>query len=180
MPVYLLHGFRWPRAAIRIHIILNNIDDAAAEWISSPTTSSALLESLRTLHPDLMAALPNLRFIEQYDPADTSPAATSQPYAFVADKIERCELSVDVSEVMGEGVNPDEWGALVELRDQLAKGEKVGWYVVYNGDEERWAPKEEEDEEEEVEEEEKEVVEPQGRKSSRGTFKNLLRRKGST
>lgn len=158
MPVYLLHGFRWPRTAIRIHIILNNIDDAAAEWISSSTTSSALLESLRTLHPDLLSALPNLQFIEQYDPTDTSPAATSQPYAFVADKVEKCELSVDVSEVMGKGVNADGWGALVELRDQLAKGEKVGWYVVYNGDEERWAPKEEEDEEEEVEEEEKERV----------------------
>lgn len=62
---------------------------------------------------------------------------------------------------MGRGVNPDGWEALVELRDQLAKGEKVGWYVVYNGDEERWAPKEEEEEEdaeEDVEEEEKEVV----------------------
>lgn len=156
MPVYLLHGFRWPRIAIRIHIILNNIDDAAAEWISSRTTSSALLESLRTLHPEPMSALPNLQFVEQYDPADTSPAATSQPYAFVADKVEKCELSVDVSEVMGKGVNADGWGALVELRDQLAKGEKVGWYVVYNGDEERWAPKEEEEEEEVVEEEEKE------------------------
>lgn len=76
----------------------------------------------------------------------------------MADKVEKCELSVDVSEVMGKGVNADGWGALVELRDQLAKGEKVGWYVVYNGDEERWAPKEEEDEEEEVEEEEKEPV----------------------
>ena len=60
---------------------------------------------------------------------------------------------------MGRGVNADGWGALVELRDQLAKGEKVGWYVVYNGDEERWAPPEEENEGEEEEEEEVEEAE---------------------
>lgn len=137
MPVYLLHGFRWPRPAIRIHIILQNLDDAAAEWISSPLTSSTLLTSFRTLHPTIMAHLPHLQFIEQYDPHDESPRATSQPYAFVADRVEECGLSRDVGEVMGRGVGAEGWAALVELRDQLAKGEKVGWWVVYCGDEER-------------------------------------------
>ena len=33
MPAYLVHGFRWARGAIRIHIALYDIDDAAAEWI---------------------------------------------------------------------------------------------------------------------------------------------------
>lgn len=33
MPVYVVHGFRWPRGKIRIHVILNNIDDAAPEWL---------------------------------------------------------------------------------------------------------------------------------------------------
>ena len=36
---------------------------------------------------------------------------------------------------MGTGVDAEGWGALIELRDQLAPGEKVGWWVVYNGDE---------------------------------------------
>jgi hypothetical protein len=33
MPTYLIHGFRWPRNQIRIHVILQNIDDAAPEWL---------------------------------------------------------------------------------------------------------------------------------------------------
>ena len=140
MPAYVVHGFRWPRSAIRIHIVLNNIDDAAAEYIVSPRTSASLLQSLRDLYPNLMKALPNLRFVEQYDPADVSASALSQPFAFIADKVESCRLSVDIGEVMGQGVAADGWGALVELRDQLAPGEKVGWWVVCNGDEQRPKP----------------------------------------
>lgn len=49
MPTYLVHGFRWTRAAVRIHIILNNLDDAAAEWIIAPTTSITFLNSFYTL-----------------------------------------------------------------------------------------------------------------------------------
>lgn len=89
-----------------------------------------------------MAHLPHLQFIEQYDPSDESAAATSQPFAFVADRVEECGLSADVGEVMARGVGGGEgWGALVELRDKLAGGgerpEKVGWWVVYCGDLER-------------------------------------------
>jgi len=61
----------------------------------------------------------------------------SQPYAFVADKVEVCQLSLDLSEVMGRGVATEGWEALLELRDQIAPGEKVSWWVVYNGDEKR-------------------------------------------
>lgn len=78
--------------------------------------------------------------MEQYDPADVGPSALSQPFAFVADKVEVCRLSVDVGEVIGQGVAAEGWGALVELRDQLAPGEKVGWWVVCNGDEQRLKP----------------------------------------
>jgi hypothetical protein len=135
MPVYVLHGFRWSRRSIRHHIILNNIDDGAPEYIVAPKTSAALLESLRGLYPKLLEALPTLRFVEQYDPADMS--TLSQPYAFVADKVEVCQLSLDLSEVMGRGVATEGWEALLELRDQIAPGEKVSWWVVYNGDEKR-------------------------------------------
>ena len=140
MPIYVLHGFRWPRRGIRHHIILNNIDDAAPEYIVSPKTSASLLQSLRGFYPHAMKALPNLRFVEQYDPADVSSRALSQPYAFVADKVEICQLSLDIGEIIGQGVPAEGWGALLELRDQLAPGEKVGWWVVYNGDEQREAP----------------------------------------
>ena len=137
MPVYLIHGFRWPRKAIRIHIILNNIEEAAPEWLMSISTTAALMANFSAIYPNLMPSLPNLRFIEQYNPADTSASATSQPFAFVTDRVERSELSIDVGEVMAQGVRAAGWDALADLRDQLAPGEKIGWFVVYNGDEER-------------------------------------------
>lgn len=43
MPTYLCHGFRWHRRDIRIFVILNNMDDAAPDWIIGRTTSSLLL-----------------------------------------------------------------------------------------------------------------------------------------
>ena len=139
MPVYLVHGFRWPRRAIRIHIILNNVEEAAPEWLMSLSTTTALIANFRTIYSNLMPSLPNLRFVEQYNPADTSATATSQPFAFVTDRVERSELSIDVGEVMAQGVGAAGWDALADLRDQLAPGEKIGWFVVYNGDEERLA-----------------------------------------
>lgn len=83
-----------------------------------------------------MNLLPHLSLIEQYDP-DDADGALSQPFAFVADKVNVCGLSLDVGEVMGQGIATEGWAALMDLRDELAPGEKVGWYVVYNGDERR-------------------------------------------
>lgn len=140
MPTYLIHGFRWPRPLIRIHIILQNLDDAAAEWICSPTTTMALLQNFVELFPHAMPFLPQLRFIEQYDPSDLSAASLSQPHAYVADIVEEVKLGVDVDEVRGKGVGNEQWGALMEIRDKIAPDEKVGWWVVVCGDEERWAP----------------------------------------
>ncbi|KHJ32995.1 putative developmental regulator protein [Erysiphe necator] len=45
MPTYLLHGFRWTRMNIRIRIILNDLEDAASEWIMAPATSKSLLDN---------------------------------------------------------------------------------------------------------------------------------------
>ncbi|KAJ9621576.1 hypothetical protein H2203_007063 [Taxawa tesnikishii (nom. ined.)] len=140
MPVYLLHGFRWPRPLIRIHIILQNLDDAAAEWLVAPATTAALRRNFEELYPDVMEHLQQLRFVEQYDPNDTSPGAGSQPYAYVADVVEEVKLGVDVEEVRGKGVANEQWSSMMELRDKLAPDEKVGWFVVVCGDEERWAP----------------------------------------
>lgn len=58
MPTYLVHGFRWQRAAIRIHIILQNLDDAAAEWIVAPATSLTLLDSFYRLYDFLPPSHP--------------------------------------------------------------------------------------------------------------------------
>ena len=138
MPAYLLHGFRWPRPLIRIHIILQNLDDAAAEWLMAPATASTLHANFESLYPDLMPSLPSLRFIEQYDPSDDT--TKSQPFAYVCDQVHEVSLGVDVDEVRGKGVANEAWGALVELRDKIAPGEKVAWFVVVNGDIERWAP----------------------------------------
>lgn len=140
MPVYLLHGFRWPRPLIRIHIILQNLDDAAAEWLVAPNTTLAMLKNFSQLYPEAMQHLRRLRFVEQYDPNDTSAEAASQPYAYVADIVHEVKLGVDVDEVRGQGVGNEQWAAIMELRDKLAPEEKVGWYVVVCGDEERWAP----------------------------------------
>ncbi|KAF2455235.1 hypothetical protein BDY21DRAFT_373357 [Lineolata rhizophorae] len=141
MPTYLAHGFRWPRPLIRIHIILQNLDDAASEWLVAPPTTAALLDNFRALYPTIMPALPGLRFLEQYDPLDeTSPTSKSQPFAYVCDVVHEVQLGVDVDEVRGQGVSNDAWGAMVELRDKLAPGEKVAWFVVVCGDLERWAP----------------------------------------
>jgi hypothetical protein len=58
MPTYLLHGFRWLRANIRIHIILNDLEDAAAEWIVAPATSITLLNSFYSLYDFLPPSIP--------------------------------------------------------------------------------------------------------------------------
>jgi hypothetical protein len=148
MPTYLIHGFRWPRQLIRIHIILQNLDDAAAEWLIAPATTETLIENLTELWPQTIANLPNLRFVEQFDPTDESPTACSQPYAYVADICEQVKLGVEVDEVRGKGLGDEQWNALMELRDKLAPDEKVGWFVVVCGDEDRsdTGPEDEEEE----------------------------------
>ncbi|PHH88855.1 hypothetical protein CDD83_6968 [Cordyceps sp. RAO-2017] len=43
MPAYLCHGFRWHRREIRIFVIVNDLEDAAPDWVVAPTTSSLIL-----------------------------------------------------------------------------------------------------------------------------------------
>ncbi|KAI9696129.1 MAG: hypothetical protein M1836_005960 [Candelina mexicana] len=137
MPVYIVHGFRWPRPLIRVHVVLNNLDDASPEWLMSPECQACMLLNFQKLFPSIMARLPNLRLIEQHDEKDESASAISQPYAYIADKVTVCGLSEDVGKIMGEGTTAPVWDAMIQLRDKLVPGEKLGWYVVYNGDVER-------------------------------------------
>jgi hypothetical protein len=37
----------------------------------------------------------------------------------------------------GPGSTPKAWEALADLRDKIAQGEKIDWWVIYNGDPER-------------------------------------------
>ncbi|KAF1916301.1 hypothetical protein BDU57DRAFT_474511 [Ampelomyces quisqualis] len=149
MPTWIVHGFRWPRAQIRIHIILQNLDDAAPEWLMAPATVACLMENFKQQWPDEMKQLPGLRFIEQYDPEDLT--VKDQPYAYVCDQVHEIKLGVDFHELRGGGVGEDQWAAIAELRDKVAPGEKLGWFVVVNGDVERWAPPMDDDDGEDTE-----------------------------
>jgi hypothetical protein len=200
MPVYLLHGFRWPReglTGIRVRTILHDLEDVSADYIQNPASQFALLESFRKEYPEIMTSLPNLILLEQYDPEDvSSEAAVCQPYAFVGDRVvtiagggpntiqrplsgvlhdtskvpaahgakkkstgevqgkamspspksRDTALSVNIEDVMasGPGVTPQAWEALADLRDKIANGEKIGWFVVFNGDPDRLVEDDEE------------------------------------
>ena len=230
MPVYLLHGFRWPRGGftgIRVHIIIHNLDDCSAEYIQNPQSQAELLRSFRNAYPEIMKELEpstlgngkGLQFLEQYDPEDVmGEDVVSQPYAFVADRVvimaggppasvtsdsatatpiatptptspllepatpasakrsskgsvsagiaaaaaaKTQALSLNIEEVVAEGpgVTAPAWEAFAELRDKIAPGEKIGWWVVYNGDPERAYDSEEDEEDEDEEESHEEEVE---------------------
>ena len=134
---------------------MQNLEDAAPEWligwchhsfnsgsatelltqIAAPETSRCMLQNFHETFPDIMRALPNLRLIEQYDPSDLTEK--SQPYAYVADTVQEIKLGVDIDDIRGQGVPSEQWSAILSLRDKLAEGQKVGWFAVVCGDEER-------------------------------------------
>jgi hypothetical protein len=109
----------------------------------APATTACLMKNFVDQWPEQMAQLPGLRFIEQYDPQDLT--AKDQPYAYVCDIVHEIKLGVDVEDIRGTGLGDDQWAAIAELRDKVAPGEKLGWFVVVNGDVERWAPPLEDD-----------------------------------
>lgn len=162
MPVYMLYGFRWPRAGftgIRVYIVLHNLEDATAEYLQQPVTHQLMLDSLKKTEPGIVSRLPDLRFIEQYDPDDTtSETAVSKPFAYVAGKVltmpdmtsAGMSLGLDAEELVKKsGLDQDAMDALTEFRDKYAAGEKIGWWIVYNGDPDRSFPQVEEEEEDE-------------------------------
>lgn len=176
MVVYVLYGFRWPRVGtfnapgIRAHIVSYNLLDAAAEYLQEKGTARAIIDSFKRIDPNVPYHLPNLSIIEQYDPDDLSDAALSQPYAYIAAKVITMPeeghpgqlLSLDMEEIIEKGpeLTPGGPEALRRLRDFLAPGGKIGWWIVYNGDPERDFPRTEDEDdsgpEEIVEEDESE------------------------
>ncbi|RAH65621.1 AorFlbE [Aspergillus aculeatinus CBS 121060] len=166
MPVYMLYGFRWPRAGftgIRVYVVLHNLEDATAEYIQQPTTAELLLESFQKTESSIVDRLPEMRFIEQYDPEDTSDAAVSKPFAYVAAKVISIpEAGVPCSETSWtpedlftkSPLDTAAEEAITEMRDKYAAGERIGWYIVYNGDPERWFPLSDEEEEDSMDDDE--------------------------
>lgn len=109
----------------------------------APATTACMMKNFKEQWPAEMAQLPDLRFIEQYDPDDLT--VKDQPYAYVCDIVHEVKLGVDVDDIRGAGLADDQWAALAELRDKIAADQKLGWFIVVNGDVERWAPPLEDD-----------------------------------
>ncbi|RYO79438.1 hypothetical protein DL762_008182 [Monosporascus cannonballus] len=76
MPTYLCHGFRWHRDAIRFFVIVQDIDDAAPEWVVSPRSSAALLAQFY----ELFDFLPHRNGSQSadIDPARHAPSLSNQ------------------------------------------------------------------------------------------------------
>ena len=135
MPMYVLHGFRWPRTAIREFIILNNIDDAAPDYLMATTTPEALKEAFIKKFPHIMAQVPNVQFVEQHDPE--KPA--TQTFAFVADVVFESDQSIDIDVARQHGPKPAEWDAFMDLKGALNELARmfypdlpdftIGWWV---------------------------------------------------
>lgn len=137
MSMYVLHGFRWPRRAIREWVIVNNVDDAAPDYLMSATTPDALKASMIKMFPDIMARVPNLQFIEQHDPE----APAIQTFAFVADVVVQSNQHIDIDMARKCGPKPAAWDAFMDLKAGLYEFAKnfqpnlpeftIGWYVHY-------------------------------------------------
>ncbi|KAL7915729.1 hypothetical protein GGI35DRAFT_5095 [Trichoderma velutinum] len=65
MPTYLCHGFRWTRRLIRIFVIMEDLEDAAPDWITGRTTSAVILERFGTKFDYLPQRLPAQQQPEQ-------------------------------------------------------------------------------------------------------------------
>ncbi|KAF3491229.1 uncharacterized protein GIQ15_00746 [Arthroderma uncinatum] len=170
MVVYIVYGFRWSRVGtlaapgIRPHIVMNDLLDATSDYIQEPRTAKEVIQSFEQFDPSISSHIPGLALIEQYDPEDTSSSATGQPYAFVCAKVvaigggpepqSNSFLSLDLEEFMskGPGLSSEASATFSRLREVLAPDEKIRWWLVYNGDPERFYP-ETDDEIDAIEEE---------------------------
>ncbi|PNP52851.1 hypothetical protein THARTR1_06692 [Trichoderma harzianum] len=72
MPTYLCHGFRWTRRLIRIWVIMQDLDDAAPDWITGRTTSAVILERFATKFDYLPQRPPSQQQQQQQQPEQNS------------------------------------------------------------------------------------------------------------
>ena len=80
-------------------------------------------------------------------------------------------LSINLEEATTNSppLSTEQWEAMAELRDKLADGEKIGWWVVYNGDPGRDYPVSESDYSDEEGEAKTETGETSAAASEEGT-----------
>lgn len=120
-----------------MHVVLQEVDDAAPNNLMSGESEEAMNENFCELYPGPMAKLPPLRFIEPLNANNEKFNYPSEPFAFVADAVVQSEDWIDVTHAMNKAHIPAaQWDAMADLRDLIAKGEKIGWFVVHNGDRE--------------------------------------------
>lgn len=103
MPTYLCHGFRWKRRSIRVYVVLQDLDDAAPEWIIKKASARNFIESFYKLFPFL--------------PECTFPATRS------GTKISRSRstsLSVDRLSIADPGNKDDDSAAARSGRSRIA------------------------------------------------------------
>lgn len=86
MPTYLCHGFRWYRKNIRIFVMVNDLEDAAPDWIISPDSSSSILNVFLDLY----------EFLPELD-SESEPATSSAPAAPAPDSDGNHKLKADIS-----------------------------------------------------------------------------------
>ncbi|OAA81070.1 hypothetical protein LEL_00615 [Akanthomyces lecanii RCEF 1005] len=75
MPTYLCHGFRWHRRDLRIFVIMNNIEDAAPDWVIGENTATLLLDQF-TKNFDFLPKISDEEAEAASDPRDAAPSTT--------------------------------------------------------------------------------------------------------
>lgn len=113
------------------------LEDSRLQTTSIPMTNTDL--STATSSNPSSSSTDSTEPLPGISPASTSPIPHRNPAA----------LFMNVEEAMSSGpvVTPEASGALDQLRDQIAGGEKIGWWIVYNGDPERAFDADEEEDE---------------------------------
>ncbi|KAH8758465.1 hypothetical protein F5883DRAFT_427719 [Diaporthe sp. PMI_573] len=122
MPTYLCHGFRWKRRSIRVYVVVQNLDDAAPEWIVKRGSPRSLIQSFynlfdflpectfpptrrssyaprsdgATADPVLAQDWSPVKVLEEHDPGNLDEV--SRPYAYVADYVQRIDSSCSIVE----------------------------------------------------------------------------------
>lgn len=82
MPTYLCHGFRWHRPSIRYFVVIQNVDDAAPEWIVARQSPIALLDQFYELFDFLPPCTRPARNLNSPYPHAQDPNSTSNGYTY--------------------------------------------------------------------------------------------------
>ncbi|KAM3077082.1 hypothetical protein ACMFMF_004998 [Clarireedia jacksonii] len=126
MPTYLLHGFRWHRSNIMVHIVINDLEDAAPEWIMAPATSNALLNSFYTLYDFLPPSNPPpIDYFSEPSPTEeANPSVAEKPAHRTLTKRNKSSRSSLISPIRN-GRSPS-FGSSFTFRNSISNGQRQG------------------------------------------------------